>query len=160
MAAHVLAVHKQGRAPKRVGTPDALPPDILRAYIAAAKQKEPVVPPDLTGTLPRMLRNCADIAHFAMLDLILRGLVSAEDMRDHACAEYIAAIYADMRREEAQTEQPHSYTTARTLLSILRLSQALARLRLDDVITRVRECHAVVALTRSSAKPSIYPSCI
>ena len=45
-----------------------------------------------------------------------------------------------MRREEAQTEQPHSYTTARTLLSILRLSQALARLRLDDIITRVHKC--------------------
>ena len=59
-----------------------------------------------------------------------------------------------MRREEAQTEQPHSYTTARTLLSILRLSQALARLRLDDVITRVRKCHIVVSLTWSSAKPT------
>lgn len=52
-------------------------------------------------------------------------------------AEYIAAVYAEMRMEEAQTEQPHSYTTARTLLSILRLSQALARLRLDDVVTQV-----------------------
>lgn len=52
-------------------------------------------------------------------------------------AEYIAAIYAEMRMEEAATEQPHSYTTARTLLSIMRLSQALARLRLDDVITQV-----------------------
>lgn len=60
---------------------------------------------------------------------------SAESMS--WCAEYIAAIYAEMRMEEAATEQPHSYTTARTLLSILRLSQALARLRLDDVITQV-----------------------
>jgi len=49
----------------------------------------------------------------------------------------VAAVYAEMRMEEAQTEQPHSYTTARTLLSILRLSQALARLRLDDVVTQV-----------------------
>jgi DNA replicative helicase MCM subunit Mcm2 (Cdc46/Mcm family) len=54
-----------------------------------------------------------------------------------ASAEYIAAVYAEMRLEETQTEQPHSYTTARTLLSILRLSQALARLRLDDVVTQV-----------------------
>jgi DNA replication licensing factor MCM7 len=52
-------------------------------------------------------------------------------------AEYIAAVYAEMRMEEMQTEQPHSYTTARTLLSILRLSQALARLRLDDIVTQV-----------------------
>lgn len=49
----------------------------------------------------------------------------------------MAAVYAEMRMEEAQTEQPHSYTTARTLLSILRLSQALARLRLDDAVTQV-----------------------
>ena len=46
-------------------------------------------------------------------------------------------MYAEMRMEETQTEQPHSYTTARTLLSILRLSQALARLRLDDVVGQV-----------------------
>ena len=43
-----------------------------------------------------------------------------------------------MRAEETQTEQPHSYTTARTLLSILRLSQALARLRLADSVSQVR----------------------
>ena len=56
-------------------------------------------------------------------------------------AEYITAIYAEMRQVEAQTDQPHSYTTARTLLSILRLSQALARLRLDDVIMQVLGKH-------------------
>ena len=55
LAAHVLSVHKEGRAPQRVGTPDALPPDVLRAYIAAAKQKEPVVPSDLTGALSALI---------------------------------------------------------------------------------------------------------
>lgn len=50
--------------------------------------------------------------------------------------EYFAAVYAEMRAEEAQTEQPHSYTTARTLLSMLRLSQALARLRLADSVAQ------------------------
>jgi DNA replication licensing factor MCM7 len=43
--------------------------------------------------------------------------------------EYIAAIYAEMRDDEARARVPHSYTTARTLLSILRLATALARLR-------------------------------
>ena len=65
--------------------------------------------------------------------------------------EYIAAIYADMRLVEAQTEQPHSYTTARTLLSILRLSQGLARLRLDDVITQVWEHTVPLILTTDHA---------
>lgn len=65
------------------------------------------------------------------------------------CAEYIAAVYAEMRLEETQTEQPHSYTTARTLLSILRLSQALARLRLDDIVTQVSTGGCPLALLAS-----------
>lgn len=42
---------------------------------------------------------------------------------------YISQAYAAMRQEEAASSAPHSYTTARTLLSILRISEALARLR-------------------------------
>ena len=49
-------------------------------------------------------------------------------------AEYVAAVYAEMRAEEAAAATPHSYTTARTLLSILRLAQALARLRFADEV--------------------------
>lgn len=49
LASHVLAVHKTGRAPRREGMSDALSPDILRAYIAEAKQHEPTVPAELTG---------------------------------------------------------------------------------------------------------------
>lgn len=54
-----------------------------------------------------------------------------------ANAEYVAAVYAEMRQEEAQAQVPHSYTTARTLLSILRLSQALARLRFSGFVAQV-----------------------
>lgn len=52
-----------------------------------------------------------------------------EDLTD-----YVAAIYAEMRRQEAMSDRPQSYTTPRTLLSILRLSQALAKLRFDDKV--------------------------
>ena len=52
------------------------------------------------------------------------------------CTEYVAAVYAEMRQEEAQAQVPHSYTTARTLLSILRLSQALARLRFSQFVAQ------------------------
>eukprot|EP00850_Spirogloea_muscicola_P008010 SM000042S15277 [mRNA] locus=s42:148:3666:+ [translate_table: standard] len=50
--------------------------------------------------------------------------------------DYIAAAYAALRQEEAQSDAPHSYTTARTLLSILRLSEALARLRMAEEVAQ------------------------
>ncbi len=59
----------------------------------------------------------------------------------------MAAVYAEMRQEEAQAQVPHSYTTARTLLSILRLSQALARLRFSDYVCQVwHSSHAWLAI--------------
>jgi len=50
----------------------------------------------------------------------------------------VAAVYAEMRADEAAAQMPHSYTTARTLLSILRLSQALARLRFAASVAQAR----------------------
>lgn len=96
LAQHVLAVHREGRAPLPSTSAPPLSPELLRAYISAAKKHNPYVPPTLT--------------------------------------EYIAAVYAELRVEEAAAEVPHSYTTARTLLSLLRLAQALARLRFADAV--------------------------
>jgi DNA replicative helicase MCM subunit Mcm2 (Cdc46/Mcm family) len=48
--------------------------------------------------------------------------------------EYVSAIYGELRRQEALSDRPNSYTTPRTLLSILRLSQALAKLRFDNAV--------------------------
>ncbi|KAK3233175.1 Mcm2-7 hexameric complex component [Cymbomonas tetramitiformis] len=47
---------------------------------------------------------------------------------------YIEAAYAELRQEEKDSDCPHTYTTARTLLSILRLSEALARLRFSEEV--------------------------
>eukprot|EP00897_Mesotaenium_endlicherianum_P004516 jgi/Mesen1/4092/ME000214S03275 len=50
--------------------------------------------------------------------------------------DYMASAYAAMRQEEAKSNAPHSYTTARTLLSIIRISEALARLRFSDTVAQ------------------------
>ncbi|KAF9669264.1 hypothetical protein SADUNF_Sadunf14G0089700 [Salix dunnii] len=50
--------------------------------------------------------------------------------------EYIATAYSSMRQEEAKSNTPHSYTTVRTLLSILRISAALARLRFSGIVAQ------------------------
>jgi len=50
--------------------------------------------------------------------------------------EYVASAYAEMRFAECNAaEHATGYTTARTLLSILRLSQALARLGWSEKVT-------------------------
>ncbi|XP_054823839.1 DNA replication licensing factor MCM7 [Prosopis cineraria] len=50
--------------------------------------------------------------------------------------EYIATAYSSIRQEEAKSSTPHSYTTVRTLLSILRISAALARLRFSETVAQ------------------------
>ena len=57
------------------------------------------------------------------------------------CAGFIAAVYAELRELECAQQVPHSYTTARTLLSILRLAQALARLRFEAAVDQVGMPH-------------------
>ncbi len=73
-----------------------------------------------------------------MLELpYTRWNTTLRTIHDSLAAEYIASVYAEMRKEEAEAHVPHSYTTARTLLSILRLAQALARLRFADRVSQV-----------------------
>ncbi|ONM01182.1 DNA replication licensing factor MCM7 [Zea mays] len=50
--------------------------------------------------------------------------------------EYIATAYSSIRQEEAKSNAPTSYTTIRTLLSILRISIALARLRFSETVAQ------------------------
>ncbi|PRP83767.1 hypothetical protein PROFUN_08965 [Planoprotostelium fungivorum] len=68
--------------------------------------------------------------------------------------EYIVSAYTNMRRVESESSVEFSYTTARTLLGILRLSTALARIRFDE---EVRESDVSEALRLMHAsKSSLY----
>lgn len=66
--------------------------------------------------------------------------------------EFIAAVYAEMRGQEAAAKVPHSYTTARTLLSILRLSQSLARLRFSSTIAQVWDFRRLLSAQSSDSR--------
>jgi hypothetical protein len=52
LSAHVMAVHRDGVAPLQEGGPEPLGADVLRAYIARAKQHDPYFPEELTGARP------------------------------------------------------------------------------------------------------------
>ena len=47
--------------------------------------------------------------------------------------DYIVSAYVEMRKE-ARNNKDTTFTSARTLLGVLRLATALARLRLVDVV--------------------------
>ena len=54
-------------------------------------------------------------------------------------SNYVVDSYVTLRKqskEEEQKEKSHTYTSARTLLGVLRLAQALARLRFADMVDR------------------------
>ncbi len=73
--------------------------DVARHYIALARQKRPIVPPEVSN--------------------------------------YVVDSYVRLRKlskEQEKENKAYTYTSARTLLGILRLAQALARLRFADVV--------------------------
>eukprot|EP00775_Hariotina_reticulata_P009818 gene9818-9976_t len=73
-----------------------------------------------------------------------------------ALTDYIAAHYVDARGQEAaELGDRGAYITPRTLMSILRLSQAVAKLRFDNNVIR-SDIDAAIALMRAS-QASIEP---
>ena len=67
-------------------------------------------------------------------------------------SEYIVDEYVRMRQESLHEGATFGFTSARTLLAILRLSQALARLRCSDEVNRddIVEARRLMTLSRSS----------
>lgn len=65
--------------------------------------------------------------------------------------DHIVSAYIDMRKE-ARNCKDMTYTSARTLLGILRLSTALARLRLVDVVARddVSEAMRLIEMSKAT----------
>uniref|UniRef100_A0A669DI54 DNA replication licensing factor MCM7 n=1 Tax=Oreochromis niloticus TaxID=8128 RepID=A0A669DI54_ORENI len=66
-------------------------------------------------------------------------------------ADYITAAYVEMRKE-ARVSKDTTFTSARTLLSILRLSTALARLRMMDTVEKedVNEAMRLMEMSKDS----------
>jgi DNA replication licensing factor MCM7 len=70
-------------------------------------------------------------------------------------SDYITGAYVEMRKE-ARNSKDTTFTSARTLLAILRLSTALARLRLADVVEKedVNEAMRLMEMSKDSLNPA------
>merc|ERR1719481_283312 len=77
-------------------------------------------------------------------------------------SNFIVGSYCEMRKEARDAENKHSttFTSARTLLAILRLSTALARLRLVDVVEKadVNEAMRLMEMSKDSLKQKQDPT--
>ncbi|XP_035267725.1 DNA replication licensing factor MCM7 [Anguilla rostrata] len=94
--------------------------------------------------------------HFTPIDMkLMRRYISLCQRRQpvvpESLADYITAAYVEMRKE-ARVSKDTTFTSARTLLSILRLSTALARLRLVDVVEKedVNEAMRLMEMSKDS----------
>ncbi len=65
--------------------------------------------------------------------------------------DYLTGAYVEMRKE-ARNNKDTTFTSARTLLAILRLSTALARLRLAEVVEKedVNEAMRLMEMSKDS----------
>merc|ERR1719481_1560360 len=65
--------------------------------------------------------------------------------------DYLVSAYVEMRKE-ARNNKDMTFTSARTLLAVLRLSTALARLRLVDTVEKedVNEAMRLMEMSRDS----------
>ncbi|KAG0217267.1 Mcm2-7 hexameric complex component [Mortierella sp. NVP41] len=115
LAAHITYVHMHNQAPRMEF--EAYSASLMRQYIAAARQKRPVVP--------------------------------------KAVSEHIVDAYVQSRQNgkaERESGQEFTYVSARTLLGVLRLAQAMARLRFSDVVSveDVNEALRLIDVSKAS----------
>ncbi|KAL8055532.1 hypothetical protein ABFX02_04G062300 [Erythranthe guttata] len=86
------------------------------------------------------MKESPDLGFTPLEPSVLRAYISAarklSPVVPRELEEYIASAYSSIRQEEAKSNAPHSYTTVRTLLSILRISAALARLRFSHHVAQ------------------------
>ena len=106
LSRHVLHVHKYRKKPDHESEP--LSPESMKEYIAAARSLDPVIPKDVSS-------------------YIIEAYVSLR------CGD--GSGPAALRSQKAVSND-QATMTPRQLLSILRLSQALARLRFSEKVTR------------------------
>nr|CAD7610854.1 unnamed protein product [Timema genevievae] len=111
LAQHITYVHQHCKQPPM--SFQAVDMKLIRRYIALCKNKEPVIPEELT--------------------------------------DFIVGAYVELRKD-ARNNKDMTFTSARNLLAILRLSTALARLRLTDKVAKedVNEAIRLMEMSKDS----------
>ncbi len=103
--------------------------------------------------------NVQPPTNFAPLDMkLMRRYIALcktkQPIVPQTLSDHIVSVYVEMRKE-SRISTDTTFTSARVLLAILRLSTALARLRLSNVVERddVNEAIRLMEMSKESLKP-------
>jgi DNA replication licensing factor MCM7 len=103
--------------------------------------------------------NIQPPTNFTPLDMkLMRRYIalckSKQPVVPQSLTDHFVSVYVEMRKE-ARVATDTTFTSARTLLAVLRLSTALARLRLSNVVERddVNEAIRLMEMSKESLKP-------
>ena len=103
--------------------------------------------------------NIQPPTNFAPLDMkLMRRYIalckSKTPIVPQVLTDHIVSVYVEMRKE-SRISTDTTFTSARTLLAILRLSTALARLRLSNVVEKddVNEAIRLMEMSKDSLRP-------
>ena len=131
LAQHVQHVHKFMKNPRQ--SHNVVPPDVFKQYIAAARSFRPTVP-----------RELAQYVVEAYVSLRMQDGSGAAAGAGGSGGGRSGGRYGN---SSSGTDQ--AVMTARQLLSILRLSQALSRIRLSNVVSH-EDIDEAIRLTHAS----------
>lgn len=130
LAKHITYVHRHCEQPP--SETRALDMSLMRKYILLCKQKEPVIPEDLTDYIVGKYPQCqkTPCTHFCLI---------------------ITGAYVEIRKE-SRNSRDMTFTSARNLLGILRLATALARLRLSNTVLKedINEAIRLLEMSKDS----------
>ena len=137
IARHIGYVHQHGTHPPL--SFESLDGNFLRSYVAQARRYQPKIPTELCDYI------CQQYVSMRAEDV-------GADPRDSFGDEGSGGGSGPGRNDKTRT-----YTTARTLLSILRLAQGLARLRFDDEVIQ-EDVDEAIRLMESSTRTLVETS--
>eukprot|EP00747_Dinoflagellata_sp_TGD_P138617 gnl/TRDRNA2_/TRDRNA2_175796_c0_seq1.p1 gnl/TRDRNA2_/TRDRNA2_175796_c0~~gnl/TRDRNA2_/TRDRNA2_175796_c0_seq1.p1 ORF type:complete len:699 (-),score=-36.62 gnl/TRDRNA2_/TRDRNA2_175796_c0_seq1:48-2144(-) len=151
LATHVVYVHSYRKPPNFDESTNKLNTKIISSQLTTREEKEistQKYEPDIRSEKPLITFNS---------DLCRSFIALAKEYVPYVperLTNWIATLYTEIRKEEVFDNISFSYTTVRTLISIIRLSQALAKTKLQNSVSTT-DIEESIRLIRMS-KISIY----
>jgi DNA replication licensing factor MCM7 len=151
LAQHVLYVHKHLSQPAQSTASPPLPVEVCKQYIALARSFQPGIPKELADYVVEAYVSMRQDSHNQAMNQSRYIYIYKVAMSNILPLAHVTVctncVYTYYYSRQSQLDQ--TIMTPRQLLSILRLAQALARLRLDKQVSS-QDIDEAIRLTHAS----------